>query len=802
MRTLAVLAVSQSRIAALAMLLTIAPLSSAMAAAPQSQDSPTTTVGQTIANFALRDYRGMEHSLADLPAGPVVVAFLGVECPLVKLYAPRLVQLASAYADRGVTFWGIDSNQQDAVTELAAFARLHQIEFPLLKDADQTAMQQFAATHTPQMFLLDAERTVRYAGRLDDQYGFTAAGQSYQMPRPKRRDLAVALDELLAGKAVTVPQTQSPGCRIGRMRAAAVNASVTYTGQVAAILDKHCVGCHRPGQIAPFPLTSYAETLGWGEMIVEVTSSRRMPPWHASPKVGHFKNAALLSEEELATLARWVYDGAPEGDPSLRPAPPTFAQGWMIAEPDQVIAMADKPYDVPAEGVVEYQHFVVDPGWLEDKWISAIEPRPGNPAVVHHILVFVRKPKGRIGGPSGRLSNEFLAAYAPGFRPETLSEDQARFVPAGSQLVFQMHYTSNGSPQQDLSTLGVSFADPAKIKKEVLVQSAANYSFRIPPGNAHYEVAGEYTFGRKSLLLSLMPHAHLRGKDFQFEAVYPDGQRELLLDVPQYDFGWQTSYQLAEPKLMPAGTKLAATAHFDNSPENLNNPDPTAEVTFGEQTFEEMMIGFFEMSLADQDLTRSATEAGSRLAEFTAIYKANNGALTQDALLGVSGALNPKTDAYFHFLSGELAELMPQLDRVCITYVEEGKLCLWRLHEQNNFKGPLRSMTTRLSAKGQALAEFAQRSEIQVVNDVKAAGGSVMRQMASHEVKCSLHLPILANGRQGTLNLWSTDPQAFPPEVVQWIESLRDKLGTADPLDIVARRGADRPEDLNDAESE
>lgn len=770
----------------------------ALAAKPAAVPMAPISVGRQISDFTLRDFRGQEHSLAKLPSGPVVVAFLGVECPLVKLYAPRLADLAREYESRGVTVLGVDSNQQDAVTELAAFAREYKLDFPLLKDADQAVMQQFAAVRTPQVFVLDAQRTIRYAGRIDDQYGFTATGQNYQMPQPKRRDLATAIDELLAGGAVTVPNTESPGCRIAARREAVANGTVTYAGHVASILDKHCVSCHRPGQIAPFPLTSYEETLGWGEMILEVTSTLRMPPWHAAPTVGHFKNAARLSSEELALLERWVADGSPAGNLAERPTPPTFSENWMITEPDQVIAMADKPFDVPAEGVVDYQEFIVDPGWTEDKWIRAIEPRPGNPAVVHHILLFVRKPKGRLGGPSGRLNNEFLAAYAPGYRPEVLSDERARFVPAGSTLIFQLHYTPNGAPQQDLSRLGIVFADPAKVKKEVLVQSAANYSFRIPPGDANFEVNGEYTFGRKSVLLSLMPHAHLRGKDFQIEAAYPDGTREVLLDVPHYDFGWQTSYQLAEPKLMPAGTKLAVKAHFDNSPDNLNNPDPTKEVTFGEQTFEEMMIGFFEMSLADQDLTRSATEVGSRVTEFSAIHQANNGQLSKDALMGASGALNDQTDDYFHFMSRQLCVLMPQLDRVCITYVEDGKLRLWRRHEENDFKGPLRSSTTRLSAKGQALTEFAERSEVQVVNDLKAASGSVMRQMASHEVKTSLHLPIQAHGRHGTLNLWSTDAQAFPPQAVQWVQNLSDKLGTADPLDIIGRRGADKPEDLNE----
>lgn len=784
----------------LATVLALQAAGTALAATPRV--APVDALGRRIESLSLRDFRGREYSLAEFPPGPLVVAFVGVDCPLVKLYLPRLVELSQKYRAQGVSFVAVDANQQDSITELAALARQYNLEFPLLKDADQAVMQEFGAERTPQVFVLDAGRTVRYAGRIDDQYGFTATNQNYQLPEPKRRDLAEALDELTAGREISQPLTESPGCRIARRREAPAAAEVNYAEHVAAILDRHCVSCHQPGQIAPFPLTSYEETVGWSEMIVEVTQLRRMPPWHAAPGVGHFKNTARLTDDELAVLEKWAQAGAPAGDLSRRPAPPVFAQGWMIPEPDQVVAMADKPYDVPAEGIVEYQNFFVDPGWTEDKWIRAIEPRPGNRSVVHHILVFVKKPKGVVGGPSGRLSNEFLAAYAPGFRPEVLSEDQGRFVPAGSQLIFQMHYTPTGAPQQDLSTMGIAFADPAKIKQEVLVQSAANYSFRIPPGEANYEVTGEYTFGRNSVLRSLMPHAHLRGKDFQIEALFPDGARELLLDIPHYDFGWQTSYQLTEPKPMPAGTKLLVRAHYDNSSDNLNNPDPTIEVTFGEQTFEEMMIGFFEMSLADQDLTRSPTEAGSRLSEFAVIHKSNGGKLADDMLMAASGALHAQTDDYFHFLTMRLGEVLPQLDRACITYVEDGKLRLWRLHEMHDFKGAFRSPATRLSAKGQALAEFAVASGPTVVQDIKSAAGSIMRQMAGREVKSSLHLPIEVDGRRGTLNLWSTDAQAFPPEAVEVVQRVTQKLGAADPRDIIGRHGAEEPRERTDEDDE
>jgi len=563
----------------------------------------------------------------------------------------------------------------------------------------------------------------------------------------------------------------APGCHIGRIRTSDQDAEVTYSNQIAQIMNERCVFCHRKGQIAPFTLTNYEEVVGWAEMIREVTQLRRMPPWHADPKIGHFSNDSRLTDEQRSLIDEWVAAGAPEGDPAELPESPVFAEGWQIPEPDEVIYMRKKPFEVPEDGTVEYQHFVVDPGWTEDKWIKAVEARPGNPEVVHHILVFVQTPRAiRRGGP-GQISTDWLAAYAPGTQQGALPTGMARFVPAGSKLIFQQHYTPNGSTQSDRSFLGVVFADKEEIRKEVAVANAGNYSFKIPPNAPNHRVESTFTFSRDSLLLTLMPHMHLRGKDFNYEAIYPDGRREMILSVPQYDFGWQTIYSLAEPKPMPAGTKLKCVAHFDNSDDNLNNPDPTIAVRFGEQTWEEMMIGFFEMALADQDLVEEEEGYVSRVDQFLTLYKANGTNYDETTLQCCRRAFDDQ-EAFEEF-SYAMDPVLPQIDRICATYVDEdNKLRLYQVTERPPFRGPFRATSTRYTAERQALAEYIDRDDLIVVNDLTAQRGSIMRKMHAKGIRSSLHVPTSHAGVRGTINFWSLEENAFPPEAIEAIRKV------------------------------
>jgi peroxiredoxin len=571
----------------------------------QASASRESTDTPLIAEFALRDYRGREWSLSELADRRlVVVAFLGTECPLAKLYASRLNELAEQYGPQGVAFLGIDSNRQDSLTEILHYARVHGIEFPVLKDVGNQVADRFAAERTPEVFVLDSERRVRYRGRIDDQFEV-----GVQRVAPARRELQQALDELLAAGNVTTPRTTAPGCRIGRVLippTTAADALVTWSEHVATIFQQHCQECHRPGEIAPFPLLTYADVQGWEEMIREVVEQERMPPWGADPHHGDFVNDVRLRDEEKRLILEWIAQGAPEGDPAKAPPSVAFPSGWHIAaQPDQVVYISERPFTVPATGPIEYQWFEVDPGFTEDKWVKAAEARPDNRAVVHHVTVYFKPPGANTYNLNLRKRINLLTGFAPGKTAvNTPDMGIAFFLPAGTKFLFEMHYTSTGTVEQDRSSLGLLFAKPEEVHKQVNCVLVANDQFAIPPHDPDYEVKSEYTVDEDSLLISLSPHMHLRGKSFLYEALYPNGVRETLLSVPRFDFNWQHNYQFRDWKLLPKGSRVLCTARFDNSADNLANPDPTDTVRWGDQTWEEMMIGSIAIAPAHQDIAR------------------------------------------------------------------------------------------------------------------------------------------------------------------------------------------------------
>ncbi len=560
-------------------------------------------LGATIEDFTLPNHLGKDHALADVAGDKLtVVAFLGTECPLAKLYAGRLQKIADEYADRGVAVVAVISNVQDSLTEIAAYVRRHELSYPVLRDQRNAAADQFAAERTPTVFVLDRDRVVRYAGRVDDQYVVGIVRD-----KPTREDLKAALDELLAGKEVVTPTTDALGCLIGRVREATGDDAVTYARDIAPILQERCVACHRPGEIGPFELTSYEEAAGWGEMMVEVVRDQRMPPWHASPEHGVFANDRSMPEGEKELVYQWVAAGCPEGDPNDAPPPRQFTSGWqMPREPDVVLAM-EKPFDVPADGGkggVPYQYFVVPTGFTEDTWIEAAEVQPGNRAVVHHVIAYLA-PKGN----RDRDDWIFLSAYVPGLRFDGTPAGSARRVPKDYVLIFENHYTPNGSPQQDTTKVGILLADESQIENEVVTTELVNPQFAIPPGDDDYQVtATSQPLKEDATVLSLSPHMHLRGKAFKYELVLPDGKRTTLLDVPRYDFNWQTRYVLAEPLHVPAGAVIHARAWYDNSASNLANPDPTATVRWGDQSWDEMMLGYFDVLTPRDDSRRAGTK--------------------------------------------------------------------------------------------------------------------------------------------------------------------------------------------------
>jgi peroxiredoxin len=561
--------------------LTFAP---AGVVAQPSEQKPTTAI-----SFALKDTNGRDVSLADFrDKKAVVVVFIGTECPVNNYYMLRLTQLHAKYAPCGVQFLAVNSNPQDSVQQVADHARREGLPFPAFKDADQKVADLLEAQRTPEVVLLDSRRTICYRGRIDDQYGV-----GFRKPQPTRRDLVEALEEVLAGKPVSIPRTQAAGCLITRSKKSEPAGTITYTNQIARIFQKRCQECHRPGEIGPFSLLTYRQANGWADMIRETVSDGRMPPWYADPRHGQFANDRRLAKEEKDTLLAWIGQGCPEGDKKDLPPPKEWHEGWWIGKPDAVITMQDDvtvPADAGKSGI-PYKYFTVPTNFTEDKWVQAAEARPGNRAVVHHIIAFVSSP-GERPGPR-RDGGSYLVGVAPGEEALVLPPGMAKKIPKGASITFQMHYTSNGVEQKDRSSLGLIFSKEPP-RQIVRTANITQNQLDIPPGDGNYKVVSSATYDKETIILSFMPHMHLRGKDFEYRVEYPDGRSEIVLAVPRYDFAWQMRYVLAEPLRLPAGSKVVCTAHFDNSRNNLNNPDPTITVHWGPQTWDEMMIGWMQ----------------------------------------------------------------------------------------------------------------------------------------------------------------------------------------------------------------
>ncbi len=414
------------------------------------------------------------------------------------------------------------------------------------------------------------------------------------------------------------------------------SAAATFSKEVAPIFFKRCAECHRPGEAAPFSVLSYKDVRPWAKSIREKVANRTMPPWHADPHVGKFRNDRSLTQAEIDTVTAWVDAGAPEGNPKQMPAPPTFAEGWTIGKPDVVLSMQEE-YELAAEGPDEYQYFAVATGFTEDKYVQLSEARPGNRKIVHHILAFVVPPGGRDftkmtreemrkifdddgpnsifysdgylrrvkmtapvndDGCNGKFgeddAGDVIAGYAPGMNPEVFEPGVAKKVPAGAALVFQVHYSKvAGSVQKDRSSVGFIFAKEPP-KKQMIKRGIENVFFKIPAGAARHQATACWQPKEDITLFSLMPHMHYRGAGMEYKVTYPDGRTETLLNVPRYDFGWQISYELAQPKPIPRGSRIQVTATFDNSSKNRYNPDPTKDVRWGDPTYDEMLIGYID----------------------------------------------------------------------------------------------------------------------------------------------------------------------------------------------------------------
>ena len=423
--------------------------------------------------------------------------------------------------------------------------------------------------------------------------------------------IALASAALLAFLVISAPSIAPQGAPSPALPA----RSPSFYRDVLPILQARCQACHRVGEIGAMPLVTYDQVRPYARAIADSTARRKMPPWFADPSVGHFSNDPSLTPQEIATLVSWANSGAPAGDPRVAPPPPHFAKGWIIPRPELVVQMP-APVTIPASGDVKYTYEIVHTGFTEGQWVSQSEIRPTSPANVHHAVVYVRPPgsdwlkHAPIGVPftasdmtdeqdlrdTHMTTADILLVYAPGSSPDNWPAGMAKFVPAGSDLVFQMHYTTHGRRAIDQTSIGLIFAKQPPAQR-VLTLQLTNDLFIIPPGVPDFRVEVHGSLPQDAMLLSFFPHMHLRGKAFEYNIVHPDGSTQTLLRLNHYHFHWQLSYRLAEPRFLKAGTKLQAVAWYDNTEDNPHNPDPNVEVRWGGQTYEEMMVGFFDVAV-------------------------------------------------------------------------------------------------------------------------------------------------------------------------------------------------------------
>lgn len=557
-------------------------------------------IGHLIPDVAFTDLAGKPGKLSDFKSAKfTVVAFTNTTCPICKKYAPSLARIEKEYSAKGVAFLFVNPTATDT-PDGKPFAGRY------VHDADGKLTATFAPAATTEVIVLDPGRTVLYRGAVDDQYGL-----GYALEAPRTHYLTAALNEALAGKPPVIAATEAPGCSLEPDLAKTMPVALTYHARIERIMQANCVECHRAGGLAPFGLEKYAEVVDHKGMIKKVVDRGTMPPWFAAPaekgKHSIYSNDRRLSESDKKDLLVWLGGDLKKGDPADAPIHRVFDSSWMIGKPDKIYELP-RPIAIKAEGIMPYQNLSVLTEFEEDKWVQALEVQPTAREVVHHVLIFAIPKGGRL---TGGESAGFFAAYVPGNNTLVYPEGLAKKLPKGSTLRFQIHYTPNGKATTDRTRLGLIFAKEAP-RQEVHVVGIANVMFQIPAGADNHKVTARLPVPFDAHVLAVFPHAHLRGKAAQYELKTPDGKTEKLLDVPHYDFNWQLQYRFAEPVAAPRGSTLTYTAWYDNSEKNPANPDPKKTVHWGQQTYDEMHLGYLEY-VVDSGSGRLGALAGGLL---------------------------------------------------------------------------------------------------------------------------------------------------------------------------------------------
>jgi peroxiredoxin len=551
------------------------------------------------------DVSGERHQIGkDGQSAGVAFVFLSTECPICQQYSPELNRLAEAARNLEIEFFGVVTDPVQNRADVAAFVREYDLRIPVLFDADAQLAEDLEPTHTPEAFLVDRAGQVVYRGRIDDLY---------PSPGKKRaaatsRDLLAAMESLAAGRAIEVPQTVPVGCRFGRPEARSAGSEVTFTRHIAPILYANCTECHRPGEVAPFPLVGYEDASKRADWLAEVVQTGLMPPWRAVEGYGHFIAERRLSPRQKQLLAEWADAGAPRGDDADMPALPNFPDGWLLGEPDLVLE-APHSVDVPAEGPDLFHHFVVPLNLPEDVDAVAIEFRPGNPRIVHHAITFLdpsgvgRKRDAETPEPGFTTKtgtalplSGVLNIWAPGVTARPLPEGIGLKLPKSADVIVQLHLHPNGKVETDRSRVGIYFAKTPATR--FVMDRPFIYgpiTIDIPPGARDHRLSASMKLPVDLTLTAVLPHMHLLGREIKAWAELPDGGSRPLIWVKDWNFYWQDQYVYREPVRLPAGSVVHVEGRFDNSAENPLNPStPPQRVLLGEESTDEMCLAIFQ----------------------------------------------------------------------------------------------------------------------------------------------------------------------------------------------------------------
>ena len=556
-----------------------------------ASDTETVWAAPTeVLNFALLDQRGRLHELRRAGGRAVVLFFTANECPIARQSATKLKALREQFSGRGVEVLMVNSSPADDRASISKeMSELEAWHLPVLKDDTQGVARHLGVKRTGVVIAISTKDwTVFYRGAIDDQMV-----EGAQKPEPTERYLEQALNEFLDGKTITTAKTVARGCVIHFDGGEGPDAApVSYAKDVAPILERKCVSCHSTGNIGSWSMSSHRKVKGMASMIEEVLLTRRMPPWDADPAIGKFANDQSLSVPEAQTLLRWVNQGARrgEGEDPLTAIKAKPTPDWPFGQPDIILRLPNVE-QIPATGVQNYRHIEVLAGNTNEGWVGGVWVKPGNNKVVHHVIARIKN-----GGQKDHLGErEMFVGWAPGATQGRYPQDSGKFLPANAKFDFEMHYTPNGAPQTDQTEIGLYLLKEKPLLRYESVP-VVNATFEIPPGEAEAQAQAMYGFKRGATLHSVTPHMHLRGRTMKFEALHPNGRREKICSIPRYDFNWQLTYVLEKPKKILPGTWAVLTGSWDNSARNPANPDPKKTVHWGDQSFDEMFLGWYNVT--------------------------------------------------------------------------------------------------------------------------------------------------------------------------------------------------------------